>query len=375
MRSVPLELPVRADLAGRLADLIFEQLKGRPLTTEARARFAGRVAAASIAGITIFPGSLQKDPIHPSTYYIAIAPEKESSRTLLLRVASASSPSSAVFPNAILIGRMRTNSGDEVVINAVPFGPDDRDVVRTFVEQIDPAFLPRPQGGRSAIEVTCSRPPADLAAAFDAFRNVAKRSGANLAAIAEDDFEAVLRAAVLSGWRDGYTAEPVGRTTALGSYSKFTIHATGASPDALRGVEAAFDAILAALPARRHQFDFELALAGGHPTTPQDLSSCLEFLKSGDRSPRLVAPEIGFRPRQPFSGNIQELGSRVARLAEVARKFNATLSIHHGEDKQREVVGAIGRATAKRVNYRIEPGSEGGSTTGYILWIAECLFA
>ena len=375
MRSVPIELPLSAGLAGSLADLIFEQLEGRPLTAEARARFAGRVAAASIAGITIFPGSLQKDPIHPSSYYIAVAPEKEPSRTLLLRVASASSPSSAVFPNAILIGRMRTNSGGEVVINAIPFGPDDRKVVRTFVEQIDSAFLPRPQGGQPAIEVSSCRPQADFAAAFEAFRNVAKRSGANLAAIADDDFEAILRAAVLSGWRDGYTAEPVGRTAAMGSFSKFAIRATGTSPEALRQVEAAYDATMIAIPARRPQLDFELALAGGPPTTPEDLSSCLEFLKSRDRSPRLVAPEIGFRPRQPFSGSIQELSTRVSRLAEVARRFNAMLSIHHGEAKQRELVEAIGRATSKKVNYRIEPGSEGGSTTEYIQWIAECLFS
>ena len=373
MRFVPLELPLRADLAGSLADVIFEQFEGRRLTNEARSRFAGRVSAASIKGLTIFPGSLQKDPIHPSTYYIVVAPNEDSSRTLLLRVASASSPSSAIFPNAILIGRMRTNSGNEVVINAVPFGTDDHKIVRTFVEQIDPAFLPRPQGGRPAIEVSCLRP--HLPDSFDAFRNLAKRTGANLAAIAHDDFDAILRAAVLSGWREGYTAEPVRPGTALGSFSKFTIRITGVSPQALRELEAAYDAFVAVPGVRRRQFDFELALTGGATTTPEDLAASLELMKSLNRPPRLVAPEIGFRPQQPYSGNLDAVISRVSKLAEVARQFNATLSIHHGEAKQRELVEGIGRATSKKLNYRIDSDPEGSNTTEYIQWIAECLFA
>jgi hypothetical protein len=54
---------------------------------------------------------------------------------MLLRIALASSPSSGLFPHSQLIGRMRSNSGVEIVINAIPFAPSDRLNVRTFVER------------------------------------------------------------------------------------------------------------------------------------------------------------------------------------------------------------------------------------------------
>ena len=68
------------------------------------------------------PLELAKDPTHPSTYYVAAETHE---RALLLRVALASSPSSGRFPNALLIGRMRTASGLEGVVNGIPFAATD----------------------------------------------------------------------------------------------------------------------------------------------------------------------------------------------------------------------------------------------------------
>ena len=51
-----------------------------------------------------------------------------------------------------------------------------------------------------------------------------------------------------------------------------------------------------------------------------------------------------------------ELAARVKELAEVARQFQCTLSIHNGSGKQPAVHEIIGRATLGRFNY--EAGAE-----------------
>ena len=48
--------------------------------------------------------TLAADPVHPSTYYLAI--DGRNNESLLLHIATASAPTSGVFPGALLIGRM-----------------------------------------------------------------------------------------------------------------------------------------------------------------------------------------------------------------------------------------------------------------------------
>jgi hypothetical protein len=65
-------------------------------------------------------------------------------------------------------------------------------------------------------------------------------------------------------------------------------------------------------------------------------------------------PELLPRVERDFAGKpLEELADRVSQLADVARHFNGTLSIHSGSGKQAEVLERIGRATAGRVNYKI----------------------
>src|SRR5712672_901248 len=135
---------VRASEAGALADLLLQQVEARALTDDVRSRLAARIKSLRLSNLNVFAGSLQKDPIHPSVYYIAVGKLAEAGSTMLLRIALASSPSSGLFPNSQLIGRMRTGSGREIVINASPFAPSDRTNIRTFVERVDTAFAPRP---------------------------------------------------------------------------------------------------------------------------------------------------------------------------------------------------------------------------------------
>jgi hypothetical protein len=65
-------------------------------------------------------------------------------------------------------------------------------------------------------------------------------------------------------------------------------------------------------------------------------------------------PELLPRVAGEFAGRpLEELAARVRELAEVARQFNGTLSIHSGSGKQAAVLRMIGHATGRRFNYKI----------------------
>lgn len=193
-----------------LADMILQLADRKPLNEELRQRIASRAAALKVEAMVPYYGSLQKDPSHQSAYFLAV--DGIRGEPLLLRFAPASSPASALFPQSILIGRMRPGAR-ELVVNAVPFGPEDGAAIRRYVEQVDAALLPRPQGPQVSIAVGTSKPEIDLPSAFAAYRSIQKKAGINVASVVvkarhaeqvRTFFEATLWAAIRSGWREGY---------------------------------------------------------------------------------------------------------------------------------------------------------------------------
>jgi hypothetical protein len=124
-------------------------------------------------------------------------------------------------------------------VEALPFSSTDRETIRWFAAQVNPAFLPRPQRALPAIAVGNRHPEISLPAAFEAFRTILNKTGKNLAstvqlsatremttdgAIAARDgespttaghtrvsirhlYHAGLWAAIRAGWREGYNAE------------------------------------------------------------------------------------------------------------------------------------------------------------------------
>ncbi len=212
MTPVPLHLPLRPSEAAELASLIFDQAERKPLTDEVRNRIASRGSVLRLETIKPYFGSLDRDPVHPSVYYLAV--DGENGEPLLLHMALATAPTSSIFYKPLLIGRMRRPNGPEMVINSIPFGPADSDALEKFCARIDTAFLPRPQGLRASITVGGGHPEALLPSALEAFRGILKRTGKNLASIgiapadgdARSFYSAGLWTAIRAGWRDGYNA-------------------------------------------------------------------------------------------------------------------------------------------------------------------------
>src|SRR5215469_14708172 len=231
-----MDLPVKASEAAALAELIYAQAEGKPIQDELRNRLASRAGTLRLATFEPYFGSLVRDPAHPSTYYLAA--DGRNGESLLLHIALASAPTSGIFPNPLLIGRMRAGSR-EIVVNSIPFASKDWENVSRYAQQLDTAFLPRPQGARPAIAVGNRHPEISLPAAFEAFRTILKNTGVNMAstvqlsatremttddAIAARDgetptaaghtrvsirhlYHAGLWAAIRAGWREGYNAE------------------------------------------------------------------------------------------------------------------------------------------------------------------------
>jgi hypothetical protein len=317
MSMIPLVLPIKANEAAALADLAYQQLEGNALTADLRNRFAARLPQLGLETFTPFPGSLARDPIHPSTYYLAIDTQ---SGPMLLRIALASSPASGLFPKAMLIGRMRPGGGREIVINAVPFNSTDRESLRTFAEQVDPTFLPRSQGPQSAIVIEGpSAPVPDFVHAFRAFRAILKSTGLNLAAIAED-YDIALWSAIRAGWREGWNAQS--SDPSAPEYTKYSVEGP------LDQLEEIYDRIRAAKAGR--VFDFEIATSG-------EVRTALDWMKSRGK------------PVQFIKANP---GSDLREQAPVARQYNAILSFTEGDLEQ------IGIATAGRFHYRMKGDEE-----------------
>jgi hypothetical protein len=312
MSMIPLVLPLKANEAAALADLVYQQLEGHPLTVDLRNLFAARLPQLALETFTPFPGSLARDPIHPSTYYMAI----DAQAPMLLRIALASSPASGLFPGAMLIGRMRPGGGREIVINAVPFNFTDRESVRTFAEQVDPAFLPKSQGPQSAIIVEGS---SDFAPAFRAFRAILKSTGLNLAATA-GDYDIALWSAIRAGWREGWNAQS--SDPSAPDYTKYSVEGS------LEQLEEIYDRIRAAKAG--HVFDFEIA-------TPGDIASALDWMKSRGKPVQFIKVNPN---------------SDLRELAAIARQHNAMLSFTEGQPEQ------IGIATAGRFHYRMKGDEE-----------------
>jgi hypothetical protein len=423
---VPLDLPLRPSEAAELAILIFEQAERKPLNDEVRNRLTARAAVLRLETVTPYFGSLVRDPVHPSTYYLAI--DAGRGEPMLLHLAPATAPTSSIFYKPLLIGRMRRPSGPEIVINAVPFGPSDCENLEKFVSQIGAAFLPRPQGLRPAIAVS-----GGLAAAFDAFRAILKRSGKNLAATAanpaasgRDFYYAGLCAAIRAGWREGYSAGihvvvagdnlDAARETIRNAagFTRFSIDTSclfretgnGAAledrawildefvrpfeigdavyeftpPEVLRLAskfgpalkinEQLHESIRQARSALKtgRSFDFEPSLEGAaSATTPQELIFWLHWLKARGHGAQLAAPNLGG----------DGVAERLKEFAAIARHYQCTLSIRSGAGHSAEALETIARATVGRVNYTISPElrlpPENSEYGRYIVWLAEHL--
>ena len=356
MTPVPLELPLRPAEAAELAMLIFDGAEGKPLSGDVRNRLAARAAVLKLQTLTPFPGSLERDPIHHSVYYLAVDASTVDCLKfpLLLHMALAAAPTSSIYYKPLLIGRMRRPNGSEMVINAIPFGPLSRQNVETFAARINSAFYPQPQGARTTITVE-----EDYPAAFDTFRAIQQRTGKNFAALS-GDYHAAMCAAIRAGWRSAYTtaadlSAEDGTATDLGGREGFSRYAAviPATASCINEAEKIYQQIRHARAAMKIARGFDLELDAANPMTPEFLRSVLEFVQERGHLPQLVCP-----------GPVAE--KDLDAMAATAQHFQITLSFRY-RGEPGETVRAIAKAMAGRLNYRVRNAAEAEFVAEHLL--------
>lgn len=365
MTPVPFDLPVRTGEAAALASLVLEHAEGKPLNDDLRNRLAGRAAILKMASIRPYFASLEKDPIHPSTYYLAV--DGLEAQPLLLHIAPATAPSSGLFPKAVLIGRMQAAGGRarrEIVVNASPFAATDSERVRTFAEEVNRAFLPRPQGSRPAISVGGLEDR--LPAVFEAFRSIFKSKGENVASIRLSGAPetAAIWAAIRSGWREGYTLEKdcieisgsteeeIARSIEAAqekirdcaACTRFGVNTSRVSTEIRHRINAEICDFIREIKTRQKHgrtFDFDLRLYD-----VQEIETGLRRWRAEGRPAQLVSI-----PR--------ELLPRLSEWPALAREFRTTLSCDAESGTDEEVLERIREEMKGRVDCRIVPGDPG----------------
>jgi len=114
--AIPVSLPLDAREALAVAELVLEHAQGRELNDELRNRLAGRLSALKLNSLEVFAGSLARDPIHRSAYYLAVdGLAAGTPQSLLLRIAPATAPASGLFPRSHLVVRQRSATAIEIV--------------------------------------------------------------------------------------------------------------------------------------------------------------------------------------------------------------------------------------------------------------------
>jgi hypothetical protein len=197
-------------------------------------------------------------------------------------------------------------NGPEMVINAIPFGPDDGDAVEAFAARINSAFYPQPQGARGTITIE-----EDPQAAFRFFRAQQKRTGKNFAALA-GNYYAAMWAAIRGGWRAGYTAGiDIGDEIPVEAYSRYTV-SIKPTETGLKAAEEAHERLRRVRGGLKIPRAFDLELIFEDPVAPDALRDVLARLRDGAHSPQLVGGTLGGDPEA---------------IAEVARQFQITVTL------------------------------------------------
>lgn len=88
-------------------------------------------------------------------------------------------------------------------------------------------------------------------------------------------------------------------------------------------------------------------------TTLKELLFCLTESKQMGMPADLVAPNVGFRKREDYEGDLEELRNLVRELSIIASHFRAILDFHSGSDKSPQVYRTISEACRGKLKLKM----------------------
>ncbi len=338
-----------ADELGSAAQAVLQTAARHLADAEARERLARHLESFPTTRVRIRPPSLTMEPTSSIFYLAADLLAEPKPKPVLLRFAPGSEPGRERFINSLHAFTVHTSAGP-MSVNVFSFGTADYENIRAFVEEVDRAFLPRPQKAEPAVAAGNRHPEISLPAVFDAYREVLNRLGVNMAstvqlsatremtteeALKDRDgedptaightrvsirhlYHAGLWAAIRAGWRDGYTAE-----------ADHFIVSGGTPAEISRSIEAAKTAIRHAVGYTKFTTDtsrlFELEADPRHPT-PWSESKVLERFEQlfQDSERRWIMSEFS----QTFATDQAEYRLSQPEIIRLAVKFGQSLKLN-----------------------------------------------
>ena len=234
-----MELQLKTDDAARVASIILQIREGKRLDSATRERIANELRVLGLSSLRVCPESLEQDPNYKTNFYLAVdAATGDSWLPMLMHIAPLPDIAREFFVNLTVVERAHTESKN-ILFHFYPFSSHDRENIRAFANDLNDAFLPRPQRALPAIAAGNRHPEISLPAVFDAYRTILAKTHVNMASTVqlsatremtteealatrngEDPvaightrvsihhlYDAGLWAAIRAGWREGYTAE------------------------------------------------------------------------------------------------------------------------------------------------------------------------
>jgi len=181
--------PVRPNEAVALAELILSLTKGRSWSNDLRPKLASSLPTIKLESLTPFPYTFTTDPTHSSTFFLIVS---NAAGNWILHIAPASAATTPLFPNPILLARVRPAGEREIVINAIPLEGN----IEAVIKGLHPDLLAR----ATSLQDLWSFP---LSANLKYFP---KRRTLLPAIRTNSPGWSVYQSILLSNWRDGFIA-------------------------------------------------------------------------------------------------------------------------------------------------------------------------
>jgi hypothetical protein len=225
--------------AVRIAEGICQHTRDKAAGAKLREQLGNKLSDLGLTSLRPHALSLTKDPAHASNYYLAVDAAADDKITpLLMHVGVDSSSAGNLLAEPVRTERVQVE-GKEAVLSLIPFSSQDHETIRKFAEQVDRAFLPRPQRSQPAVAAGNRHPEISLPAVFSAYQTILDKFHINMASTVQlsatremttEDalaqrhgenpvetghtrvsirhlYHTGLWAAIRSGWRNGYNAE------------------------------------------------------------------------------------------------------------------------------------------------------------------------
>lgn len=262
MMPLTLTPPVSPSEGVAIAEAVMRLSKGGKWDASLRGKLQGLLPTLGLEKVQVFAQTLVVDPRHASTFYLLV---ESGAKPWLLHIAPATAATTALFPNPVMLARVRPMGEREMVLNAIDAGA----YLETMMRELYPEMVARPTAVHSIW--SSSGAPAEF------LRGFGKRPGWMAGLRVSEGGWGVYLDVLKTGWRDGLVLVREGLRTVpedAAGCSRFSFVV-----DDLKDVRRVAEWRKGLSEVVRRSHDVELDLSGHAGLEPSALEVLLDHLK------------------------------------------------------------------------------------------------